>query len=82
MARILYFGRLTDVTGQSFQTLPLPSDIWDTAGLRRWADASHGGSGALLDETVRIAINNEIVSEPAAVSDTDEIAFMPPVGGG
>lgn len=82
MARLLYFGRLTDTTGTAHQTVDLPSSIADTAALRQWADAEHGGSGILLEDTVRLAINNEIAEEPAPVSNTDEIAFMPPVGGG
>ena len=38
--------------------------------------------GAFLDKSVRLAINNEIVVDPHPVSRSDEIAFMPPVGGG
>ena len=82
MARLLYFGRLTDLTGPPAQTTSLPSDVSDTASLRAWADAEFGGTGAMLESTVRLAINNEIVEEPAPVTDGDEIAFMPPVGGG
>ncbi len=82
MARLLYFGRLADVTGTPHQTIDLPACIADTAALRQWADVEHGSSGALLEDTVRLAINNEIAAEPAPVSNADEIAFMPPVGGG
>lgn len=82
MAKLLYFGRLTDTTGTAHQTVDLPAGVADTASLRRWADAEHGSSGALLEDAVRLAINNEITEEPALVSNTDEIAFMPPVGGG
>jgi molybdopterin converting factor small subunit len=38
--------------------------------------------GALLEPTVRIAINNEISFDSDRVANPDEIAFMPPVGGG
>ena len=82
MATLLYFGRLTDITGKSSETLTLPDDIITTAALRTWLDATHKTNGTLLEKTVRIAINNELVTEPAAISDADEIAFMPPVGGG
>ncbi|MEO1100261.1 MAG: molybdopterin converting factor subunit 1 [Pseudomonadota bacterium] len=82
MARLLYFGRLADATGTPLETIDLPASIADTSALRQWIDAEHGSSGALLENTVRLAINNEIASEPAPVSNADEIAFMPPVGGG
>lgn len=82
MAKILYFGKLTDIIGTSVETLDLPNTVNGTAQLRQWLDLNNGGTGALLEETVRIAINNELAHEPAPISNTDEIAFMPPVGGG
>ena len=54
----------------------------DTAALRSWIDQTRGFDGALLHPSVRVAVNNEIVDDPSPVSDADEIAFMPPVGGG
>ena len=81
MAKLLYFGRLTDITGTSSETLPL-AEITTTTALRKALDDTYGASGALLEPSVRIAINNEMVAEPATVNDEDEIAFMPPVGGG
>ena len=82
MTRILYFGRLSDVTGIPQETLDLPPQI-DTAGeLRSWLDLRFDASGALIDPTVRIAINNEVVFDTEPVANANEIAFMPPVGGG
>jgi len=82
MAKLLYFGRLTDITQTSAETLGIPDRIKSTDDLRTWLDKHHTANGALLEGTVRIAINNEFVQEPAAFQQTDEIAFMPPVGGG
>ena len=82
MAQILYFGRLSDVTGGLSETLPLPPAISDTRALRNWLDAERGFNGALIHKSVRTAVNGDIVPDPYPVSDTDEIAFMPPVGGG
>jgi len=80
--RILYFGRLVDVTGQLEEAEPLPDTITDTAALRQWADDLHTSNGVLLDTTIRIAIDGEIVVEPTSLDSVKEIAFMPPVGGG
>ncbi|MEL6860413.1 MAG: MoaD/ThiS family protein [Pseudomonadota bacterium] len=82
MAKLLYFGRLGDVTGRSEEQLDLPSDIATAGDLRNWLDLRFEASGALLEPTVRIAINNEISFDTAAINNADEIALMPPVGGG
>ncbi|MGB3625929.1 MAG: molybdopterin converting factor subunit 1 [Henriciella sp.] len=82
MAEILYFGRLTDATGTPGETISLPASVQDTNALRHWLDAEKALDGALLERTVRIAINSEIVGDTHPVRDSDEIALMPPVGGG
>ncbi len=82
MAKLLYFGRLSDVTGRSEEQLDLPSGIATAGDLRNWLDLRFEASGALLEPTVRIAINNEISFDTSAISNGDEIALMPPVGGG
>lgn len=82
MAELLYFGRLTDVTGTESERVALPNEVTDTLALRHWLEAERGWPGTLTDPTVRIAINDEIVPDPSAVADGDRIAFLPPVGGG
>ncbi|WP_084396849.1 molybdopterin converting factor subunit 1 [Henriciella aquimarina] len=82
MADILYFGRLGDVTGIPSEHIALPSNISNTLQLRTWLDGEKSLGGALLEKTVRLAVNSEIVADPHPVKDGDEIAFMPPVGGG
>lgn len=82
MAKLLYFGRLGDLAGTHEETLDLPSDIGTAGDLRTWLDLRFEADGALLEPTVRIAVNNEISFDTTDVSDADEIAFMPPVGGG
>lgn len=82
MADILYFGRLGDVAGTGAEKLDIPAAITDTAALRRWLDAEKSAGGAFLEASVRLAVNSEIVVDPHPISTSDEIAFMPPVGGG
>lgn len=82
MAKLLYFGRLSDVTGKTEEVIDLPDSIETAGELRSWLDMRFEADGALLEPTVRIAINNEISFDADAVSAPDEIAFMPPVGGG
>jgi molybdopterin converting factor subunit 1 len=82
MQKILYFGRLADVTGKSEELLVIPEKVETAGALREWLDTRFDASGALLDPTVRIAIDSEITFDSAPLHDATEIAFMPPVGGG
>lgn len=82
MTTILYFGRLSDLTGTSEEVLALPSDIESAGHLRTWLDNRFKTDGALLDPTIRIAVNSEIILDTASLLGADEIALMPPVGGG
>ncbi|MEM9739932.1 MAG: MoaD/ThiS family protein [Pseudomonadota bacterium] len=82
MALITYWGKLADLVGTASETHTLPEDVRDTQTLRRWLDGEKSGHGVLMDPANRIAVNDEIVAEPAPVSDQDQLAFLPPVGGG
>lgn len=82
MAKLLYFGRLSDITGAAEETVSLPDSISTAGDLRRYLDLRFEAQGALLEPTVRIAVNNELCFDTTVISETDEIAFMPPVGGG
>ncbi len=82
MARILYFGRLVDISQTPSETLDLPYTIKTTSDLRTWLDERLQAGGALLEPSVKLAVNSEIVFDPHPISTHDEIAFMPPVGGG
>lgn len=82
MARILYFGRLSDLTGAAEETLTLPDKVSTAGELRQFLDLRFEANGALLEPTVRIAVNSELCFDTESIGETDEIAFMPPVGGG
>lgn len=82
MVKIIYFGRLSDVTGLSEEMLDIPESVETAHELRNWLDLRFEAKGALLEPTVRVAINSEIVLDTSKLGDASEIAFMPPVGGG
>jgi molybdopterin synthase sulfur carrier subunit len=84
MADILYFASLAETLGMKSEQIELPAECKTVAGLVKiliargepFAD-TFGGSTRIL-----VAINQEM-SEPAAnITNTDEIAFFPPVTGG
>lgn len=82
MVKILYFGKLADLAGQSEEQIDLPDTVRDSAALRQWLDTRFDAGGALLEPTIRIAVDAEIVIDPHTLIDATEIALMPPVGGG
>ena len=79
MATILFFGRLQEAVGTRALTATLPAGVRDTESLRAWLGREHP---ALCDASVRIAVNAELKTGSAPLSDGDEIAFLPPMSGG
>ena len=79
MARFLFFGRLRDALGTGALAAKLPEGVGDTDSVRAWLGGDHP---ALLDPSVRIAVNAQIGHCNAPLGDCDEIAFLPPMSGG
>ncbi|HEX8366609.1 MAG TPA: MoaD/ThiS family protein [Allosphingosinicella sp.] len=73
--RILFFGRLREVAPAG----PVPADVRDTGALRAWLG---GRCPDLLDPSIRIVVNDEIVPGDRPLGDNDEVAFLPPMSGG
>ena len=76
--KLVFLGRLEDAAGAAERTVPHADSLADVlAGLEpELAEALRG-------PRVRVAVNGELVSAQAhALSDGDEIAFLPPVSGG
>lgn len=72
---IHFFGRL----GDGAPAGPVPPGIGDTDGLRAWLGR---GRPELLDQSIRIAVNDEIVPGNRLLDEGDEVAFLPPMSGG
>ncbi|HEV2818672.1 MAG TPA: MoaD/ThiS family protein [Allosphingosinicella sp.] len=73
--KILFFGRLRDGAPPD----PVPPEIRDTGALRAWLGR---GRPELLDASVRIAVNDEMILGNRALDEGDEVAFLPPMSGG
>ncbi|MEO1014508.1 MAG: MoaD/ThiS family protein [Pseudomonadota bacterium] len=81
MARILFFGRLSDFA-EAIEA-PLPDGVRDTDALTAWLSRENARLGeALARPGVRVIVNNAFISAPLELSDTDEIAFTSPLSGG
>jgi molybdopterin converting factor small subunit len=81
--QVLLFGRLKDTFGAP--SIPLPPGVDTAASLRtRLAEANPNLSDMLRSKSVRIAVNQTLVTDEAAarISPADEIALLPPLSGG
>ena len=82
MTQFHFFGRVGDITGVMSDQIEIPHDVRDTEELRRWIGELYNSVEGFQDDTIRIAIDGEVRIEPLKVGSPDEIAFLPPVGGG
>lgn len=79
MARVLLFGRLSDVAG--WRSRDLESD--SIAALRRLLSEEDALLGeALAAPGVQVALDQAIVRGDAVLSARSEVAFLPPMSGG
>lgn len=82
--QLLYFGWVRTKIGSGRETLDPPAEITDVRSLVEWLkQRGDGYQEALQDlETIRVAVNQEMVDLDALVSSSDEIALFPPMTGG
>lgn len=83
MAKILFFGPLREVMGVK----ELQLDFKHTPVLRsdmvnQLAEGQETVLEALGSASVRIIADNAIVADDFDLSESDEIAFLPPMSGG
>ena len=82
--KVLYFARIKESVNYSTEDIVLPSDVSTITSLKNflaqrgdvWADLFNG------KQTIRAAINHELVDNMAVINHGDEVAFFPPVTGG
>ena len=83
MVTLLYFASVKEKLGIARETVELPAEVVDVAGLTS-SLRSRGGawSEALGATSLKVAVNQTMAGMNALISDGDEIAFFPPVTGG
>ncbi|ONG48680.1 molybdopterin converting factor subunit 1 [Pseudoroseomonas deserti] len=82
--QILYFAWVRQKVGLGQETLELPGDVADVAGLmRHLAGRSPGHAAAFAQaKQIRAAVNQEFCAPNHPLRNGDEVAFFPPVTGG
>ena len=78
--RIRYFAALREATGRDEELLDLPSAA--TAATVRALLVERYPALANVLPRCAVALNRSYVSADAALHDGDELAFIPPLGGG
>lgn len=73
--RILLFGRLRDGPPIGL----VPAKVCDVDSLKSWLAVDRP---ELVADTVRIAVNDEMVVGNRRIADDDEVSLLPPVSGG
>lgn len=82
MARLLLFGRLAERAGWREREQPLGAGATVASLRAHLAEAEPDWGAEIASRAVRAAVNHTLVGEDHALSDGDEIAFMPPFSGG
>ena len=83
MARLLFFGKLSDLAGGRMREFDLPDTAATVKSLVAAIVESDSILGAALaDKSVRFIVNEVIVLADHELTNDDEIAFLPPVSGG
>ncbi len=76
--KLRFFGRLRDAIGSELE-VEVPRDVTDSEQLRAWLGREHP---ALLDASIKIALDDRILVAPSPIDGVSEIAFLPAVSGG
>lgn len=84
MADILYFASLAEALGVKSEQIDMPADCTTVADLVCLLRARGEPFDSAFDGKTQIlvAINQELSEAGTDISNTDEIAFFPPVTGG
>jgi len=82
--RVCYFGKLREQLKQAEESLDMPPGAQTVASVVDLLRARGGDwSEALNDQgSVLVAVNQRMGTRQTPVTDTDEVAFFPPVTGG
>lgn len=80
MVRVVAFARVRELVGFGQREFDL-SEAATVGALRARLESSAPELGALRDST-RVARNGTLVDDDERLADGDEVALLPPVGGG
>ncbi|HSR01645.1 MAG TPA: molybdopterin converting factor subunit 1 [Methylophilaceae bacterium] len=81
--KVLYFARIKESVNYSTEDILLPNSVKTIADLKgHLAQRGDVWTDLFSAQTIRAAINHELVDNTVIIADGDEVAFFPPVTGG
>ncbi|GGC03632.1 molybdopterin synthase sulfur carrier subunit [Marinobacterium zhoushanense] len=82
--KLVYFASVREQLGIDSETLALPSGVDTVEQLIAWLAQERGEPWAatLRDQRLLCAVNQEMCTLQTQLTDSDEVAFFPPVTGG
>ena len=78
MARVLLFGRLSDIAGWRSREMEATS----VSALRILLAEDEGLAEALATPGIQVALDQAIIRGDAILTPDSEVAFLPPMSGG
>ena len=84
MVRLVFLGKFGDVAPAELAEIALPGTVHTLKDLKDWVARQEPLLGAAMAATRTRLIVNQCVAHDLsqAVSDGDEVAFLPPMSGG
>ena len=84
MVRLVFLGKFGEVAPAELAEVVLPGDVHTLQDLKDWVARQQPLLGAAMDATRTRMIVNQCVAHDLsqAISDGDEVAFLPPMSGG
>ena len=84
MVRLVFLGKFGDVAPAGLAEIALPGNVHTLKDLKDWVARQEPLLGAAMAATRTRLIVNQCVAHDLsqAVSDGDEVAFLPPMSGG
>lgn len=82
--RLVFLGKLSDVAPPELANVALPGEVQTLADLKAWVARVQPPLGRAMAATpVRLIVNHSVAHDlSVAVTDGDEVAFLPPMSGG
>jgi len=82
--RLVFLGKFGDVAPAGLAEITLPGDVHTLKDLKDWVARQEPVLGAAMDATRTKLIVNQCVAHDLsqALTDGDEVAFLPPMSGG
>ena len=77
---VLLFGIVREIVGEGRLTVPTEAGIANVGDLRQWLTKEYPQFGGL--SSLAVAVDSEYAEDDQTLTETAEIALIPPVSGG